>query len=73
MKSSVKINVFSLCLHTSGLTADPYTIEDILLINNDNVDDLASEIEIEEINCSCKASSSHSCKHIVTVLLHCNR
>ena len=32
-----------------------------------------NDIFVKKMDCSCKAGSSHCCKHIVAVLLFCNR
>lgn len=73
VKSHEKINLFSLCFQTSALSSDPHTIQRILLIEYNKNNNSENTINIDEMICSCKAGTSHSCKHIVAVLLYCNR
>lgn len=72
VKTESKINLYSLCLQTSALTSEPHVITGCLLISSINNNE-ESEVHIEKMDCSCKAGTSHSCKHIVAVLLYCNR
>lgn len=79
-KPDTKIESFSLCLQTAALTSDPHSITGTLLIeedsNNNNYiheDEIPKFFNIERMDCSCKAGTSQSCKHIVAVLLYCNR
>lgn len=72
-KCNEKIEIYSLCLQTSALTSEPHVITGTLLINSVNNNNGESFMSIDKMNCSCKAGTSHSCKHIVAVLLYCNR
>jgi len=73
VKSHEKIYLFSLCLQTSSLSSDPHTIKGVLSIEINKNNNSENTVSIEEMICSCKAGTSHSCKHIVAVLLYCNR
>lgn len=65
-KFEIKLN--SLVLKTSELKSkEPHCIQGILKICANK------EVQIKQMSCSCKAGKSESCKHIVAVLLYCNR
>lgn len=49
-KTEEKIEIYSLCLLTSGLCSDPHTITGGFLIKK-----IENEVSIETMHCSCKA------------------
>ena len=67
-----KVEIYSLCLQTSALTSGPHEITGRLIINSGDENGNKS-VRVEYMNCTCKAGTSHTCKHIVAVLLYCNR
>ncbi|KAL1493685.1 hypothetical protein ABEB36_009380 [Hypothenemus hampei] len=75
MKICDKICLYALCLQTSALTSEPHVITGTLNLNLklSSNNEIEERIEIVKIDCSCKAGTSHSCKHVVAVLLFCNR
>ena len=81
-KTDQLINIFGLCLRTSGLTENPHEISGELLIKiaetptdaNNNVSSLEIRPDEENnINMSCTCNAGVYCKHIVAILLFCNR
>ncbi|KAK0075577.1 hypothetical protein PV326_011460, partial [Microctonus aethiopoides] len=60
------IKIYGLCLKTSSLTSDPHVITGELLF-------IGNSVKIKSMNYSCKAGNSHTCKHVVAILLYCNR
>lgn len=78
-KTREKVDLYALCLQSSALTSDPHVITGTLFIvqdENNNFDNENEEdfvVEIVKMECSCKAGNSFTCKHIVAVLLFCNR
>lgn len=81
-KTDQLINVFGLCMRTSGLSESPHEISGELLIKisttsvdpNNNVSSLVIRPDKENnfnMRCTCKAGVY--CKHIVAILLFCNR
>ena len=66
------IDLYALCLQTSALTSEPHVITGTLLIKYSNISNKGT-IVIGKMNCFCKAGASHSGKHVVAVLLFCNR
>ena len=63
---------YALCLQTSGITSDPHVVTGNLTIES-SVYFKNNDVFVKKMNCSCIAGSSHCCKHIVAVLLFCNR
>ncbi|XP_033226532.1 uncharacterized protein LOC117179016 [Belonocnema kinseyi] len=85
-RSSTKIELYALCLKTSALSSpEPHVLTRTLSIHHedtmlpDELDQFDEHhvdpiyVRVKSMNCSCKAGTSHSCKHIVGVLLYCNR
>lgn len=60
---STKYKILTVCLQTSDLKSVPHEISGEISISG----------AIESMACSCKADLGSACKHIVAVLLHCNR
>ena len=74
MTTSDKIELYASCLQTSASTSDPDVVTGTLIIKNvSNTEEAENLVDIVQMHCTCKASSSHSCKHIVAVLLFRNR
>lgn len=61
-----KLHLCALCLQTTSLTSDPHQIKGTLLKED-------GQVQIEKMNCSCKAGNSGKCKHISAVLINCTR
>lgn len=57
------ISILAFCLQTSHMKDNPHEITGQII--NDG--------RIIGMSCSCKAGLSGICKHVVAVLLHCNR
>ncbi|XP_033222510.1 uncharacterized protein LOC117176375 [Belonocnema kinseyi] len=85
-RSSTKIELYALCLKTSALSSpEPHVLTGTLSIHHedtmlpDELDQFDEHdvdpiyVRVKSMNCSCKAGTSHSCRHIVGVLLYCNR
>ena len=74
VKTNDKIELYALCVQTSALTSDPHIITGTLIIKNFlNTDETENFVDIVHMHCTCKAGSSHSCKHVVAIFLYCNR
>ena len=57
-------------IDTSVLTSDAHIITGTLVIRNVfNTDETENFVEIVQMHCNFKAGSSHSCKHVVAILL----
>lgn len=69
-----KIELYALHLQ-SAITLDPHTITGSLIIKKTTDDefDIDYDVNVEKMLCSCVAGASQQCKHIVAVLLYCNR
>ena len=66
--------VYSLILQTSHITNNPHKIKGKLIINSENFNnEISQDVDISTMDCSCKAGQSEICKHVVAVLLYCNR
>ena len=61
--SSDSYQIIAFCLQTTNLKGTPHEIKGEIL--NDG--------QIVKIECTCKAGLGSACKHIVAVLLYCNR
>ena len=74
-RSNKSIDLFALCLQTSALTSESYTITATLKINNSNNNDSDEKnvVTIDRMPCSCKTGTNQSYKQIVGVLLHYSR
>lgn len=66
-KTESQVNVFALCLKSSGLKDIPHELKAIFLMNNDK------NISIKSLICSCKAGNSSRCKHVAALLFLCTR
>ena len=74
VKMSNKIELYVLYLQTSALTLYPYILTETFMIKNmSNTKEMEKFFDIVQMHCYCKADSSYSCKHVVAVLLFCNR
>ena len=71
-RTAANIQLYDLCLQTSGITSEPHVVTGNLTVKS-SVYLKNNDIFVKEMDCSCKAGSSHCCKHIVAVLLFCNR
>lgn len=72
-KTAVSIDLYALCLQTSGITTlNPHVITGSLSIQQSAVPE-NNDVLVKKMDCSCTAGFSYSCKHIVAVLLFCNR
>ncbi|XP_051153377.1 uncharacterized protein LOC127276774 [Leptopilina boulardi] len=67
LKTENKIDIIGLVLQTSALTSFPHKLEGILKFASN------SNIEIEQMDCSCKGGQSGACKHVVAILLFLER
>ena len=74
-KVANRIDIFPLCLRTSGLASEPHTITGKLSIMSNNISNsgIHKQVSINIMDCTCKAGTSHCCKHIVATLLYSNR
>ncbi|KAM7302213.1 uncharacterized protein ISCGN_017730 [Ixodes scapularis] len=61
-------DILALCLATSSVRGDPHEIHVKLVAGDD-----AFKFRVGSASCSCVAGPSECCKHVVAVLLHCNR
>jgi hypothetical protein len=52
---------FGLCLQTSALSSAPHKIKGQLSVKDNNV-------KVDHLSCSCKASLSGICKHILALI-----
>lgn len=57
------IRIVAYCLQTSEIKSAPHEISGEISANG----------TISSFKCSCKAGLSEKCKHVLAVLLHCNR
>ena len=71
-RTAENIQLYDLCLQKSGITSEPHFVTGNLTVKS-SVYLKNNDIFVKEMDCSCKAGSSHCCKHIVAVLLFCNR
>lgn len=55
--------ILAFCLQTSHLNDASHEI----------MREISNKGEVREIKCTCKAGLSVACKHVVAVLLYCNR
>ena len=55
--------IFAFCLQTSHLRDAPHEM----------TGEIQEDGQVIKMKCSCKAGLSGACKHVVAVLLHCNR
>lgn len=62
-EGSADVNVIGFCLQTAGIKNSPHTIKGGITSNG----------SILNMQCSCKAGLSVKCKHILSLLLLCNR
>ncbi|XP_040077553.1 uncharacterized protein LOC120849412, partial [Ixodes scapularis] len=62
------VEVLALCLATTGVRRDPHEIIVKLVAGND-----AFKFRLETTACSFMAETSECRKHLVAILLHCNR
>lgn len=60
--SIIKLQAY--VVSTSGLRGTPHSINGEIDIN---------DCKVKRFECSCKAGSGEQCKHILAVLIHCNR
>ncbi|XP_064472617.1 uncharacterized protein LOC135387264 [Ornithodoros turicata] len=58
--------IVGLCLSTSALKGNPHVVSAVL----ENAD---NGFKIYQASCTCRAGNSEKCKHIMGVLLRCNR
>ena len=63
LESGDNLNIKAYCLQTSNLKGQPHEINGVIGRNG----------SIISFKCSCKAGLSEKCKHILAVLLYCNR
>ena len=74
MEMSDKIELYVLYVQTSALTLYPYILTETFMIKNmSNTEEIKQFFNIVQMHCICQADSSYSCKHVVAVLLFCNR
>lgn len=65
-KTDHTIQVYGLCLKSSGLRKDPHEIRIVFRI-------VETHIYLKTAVCSCKAGNSSRCKHIAALLFLCTR
>lgn len=65
-KEDNSVQIEAVCIRSTSVKENPHTIN-CALYKSEN------EWNIQDIECSCKAGNSKSCKHCVAVLLYCNR
>lgn len=63
LTSTDKIKIIAYCLQTSDLKNNPHEIKG----------EMTAGGLIINFQCSCKAGLSEKCKHVLAVLLYCNR
>ena len=74
VETSDKIELYVLYLQTSALTLYPHIfIETFMIKNMSNTQEMEKFFDIVQMHCICKANLSYSCKHVMAVLLFCNR
>ena len=61
--TSENVRIVAYCLKTSDLKGTPHEINGEISANG----------TIMHFKCSCKAGLSEKCKHVLAVLLYCNR
>ena len=69
-----EVFVYSLILQTSHITSNRHEVKGKLLINSENLNnEMCQDVIISTMSCTCKGGQSEICKHVVAVLLYCNR
>ena len=59
-RTAANIQLYALCLETSGITSDPHVVTGNLTMES-SVYFRNNDIFVKKMDCSCKAGSSHCC------------